>query len=161
MPGNRKQEPVEVSTRLEGLFARRNWKPLWLLYRLAGSWPDIVGPDVAARSEPSYLQKNILWVQVESSVLMHHLQSRKPALIEQIGRILPEAGITDIRWEMRAAQPMGKKRTSRSRAFPPLEPGEKEQFEGMAETVGDGNCRDALTRLWNAFHDMKPGKGQR
>lgn len=149
---DRHQDPRELSSSLPGLFALKNWSALWKIYTLVQNWAEIVGENVAKKSEPAYMQKDTLWVYVESSVLMQHLQSQKPLLLRQINELLPNADIKDIRWEMRPAGPPVKKHKEKRKPGHLPDPEERKAFEAMAATIEDRYCREALMKLWQSFY---------
>jgi len=79
-----KTKVVPVAEHLQGLFQKKNWQTLWQTYTLTRNWSKIAGPEIAQRSEPAYVRKNVLWVQVSDSVWMQHLHIVKPRLLEQV-----------------------------------------------------------------------------
>ena len=153
MSSNKKSDLTELSSSLQGLFTRKNWTTLWQTFTLAQKWPDIVGKNIAKKSEPAYIQKDTLWVYVESSVLMQHMQPQKLTLLEKINNLLPDADIQDIRWAMQPAKPGSKTQESARKTVSIPDPEERNAFEAMASTVEDKKCREALESLWRTFHN--------
>ena len=143
----------ELSSSLQGLFNRKNLSTLWQTYTLVQNWPEIVGKNVAKKSEPAYIQKNTLWVYVESSVLMQHMQPQKLALLEKINDFLPDADIRDIRWAMQPAQPVSKTTVATRKAVTQPNQEEQDAFKAMASTVEDEKCRKALQKFWQKSHN--------
>ena len=154
MVTDRNKDLPELSSSLQGLFSRKNWSTLWQTYTLVRKWPEVVGKNVAKKSEPAYIQKNTLWIYVQSSVLMQHMQPQKLTLLEKINSIIPEAGVQDIRWAMQPAKPAGKTATTITKTVSRANREEKAAFEAMASTVEDENCREALQKLWRTFHNI-------
>jgi hypothetical protein len=150
---NRNPGLPDLSSSLQGLFTRKNWSTLWQTYTLVQKWAAVVGKNVAKKSEPAYIQKNTLWVYVQSSVLMQHMQPQKLTLLEKINSILPDAGIQDIRWAMQPAKPVSKITKTFSKGTKLPDPEERDAFEAMASTVEDEKCREALQKLWRTFHN--------
>ena len=148
-----KKDVPDISSSLHGLFNRRNWSTLWQTYTLVRKWPDIAGKNIAKKSEPAYIQKDTLWVYVQSSVLMQHMQPQKLTLLEKINAILPEAGIKDIRWAMQPAKPADESTATVRRVIRRADPEEQDVFEAMASTVENEKCRDALKKLWKTYHE--------
>ncbi len=143
--------PLLLSSTLQRLFGHKNWHKQWEFFILAGKWPEVAGRDVAAQTSPAYIRKDVLWVYVRSSVWMQHMQTLKPGLIEQVRRVLPQAGITDIRWLM---EPVAYRPEEEGGARPAdrcLDPVQQKAFEESASTVEDKRCREALCRLWQVF----------
>jgi hypothetical protein len=67
-------------------------------YRIWGLWGDIVGDQVARRTQPERIKNRILFVRVSSSAWMHQLQTMKPLLMERIRKITKGEPIRDIRF---------------------------------------------------------------
>lgn len=151
---DRNKDLPELSSSLQGLFSRKNWSTLWQTYTLVRKWPEIVGKNVAKKSEPAYIQKNTLWIYVQSSVLMQHMQPQKLTLLEKINSIIPEAGVQDIRWAMQPARPVSETAETVTKTVNRPDPEEKDAFEAMASTVEDEKCREALQKLWRTFHNL-------
>ena len=143
----------ELSSSLQGLFNRKNLSMLWQTYTLIQNWPEIAGKNVAKKSEPAYIQKNTLWVYVQSSVLMQHMQPQKLTLLEKINDFLPDAEIQDIRWAMQPAQPVSETTTTVKKTV--IKPNQEEQdaFKAMTSTIEDEKCRKALQKLWQKSHN--------
>lgn len=152
MASNRNQELPELSSKLKDLFTHKNWSTLWQTYTLHRQWEQIVGKTIAKKSEPAYIQKDTLWVYVESSVLMQHMQPQKLALLKKINDLIPAIEILDIRWAMQPAIPdkvaSGKAKKTGNEATPE----ENDAFNAMTSTVEDSNCRKALQKLWQTYH---------
>lgn len=144
---------MELSSSLKGLFTRKSWSTLWQTYTLVRNWPEIAGKNIAKKSEPAYIQKNILWVYVQSSVLMQHMQPQKLTLLEKINNLLPDAGIQDIRWAMQPASPVRETTVVAREAVHRPDQEEQDAFNAMTSTVEDEKCRKALQKLWQTFHN--------
>lgn len=141
-----------MASQLQGLFGRRQWHVLWQAFTLAKNWREIVGKEIAARSEPASIQKNILWIHVRDSVWMQQLQAMKPQILDQVQRRFPEADIRDIRLRLRQAEPL-------AAASPPAgirkkksDPEQARAFARMTAIIENKECRDALYRLWLTLH---------
>ena len=150
---NKKPQDLEkVSHRLKDLFAHKNWSLLWQIFMLGQQWPSVVGKNVAKKSEPAYIQNDTLWIYVESSVLMQHLQPQKLSLLDKVREILPDAGIKDIRWAMRPAKPTDQKTASMESEIKKAAPEDKEDFDAIVSTLENKQCRDALQKLWKTYN---------
>ena len=147
------KDPARVSSRLRDLFTHKNWSTLWQTYTLVQQWPLIAGKNIAKKSEPAYIQNDTLWIYVESSVLMQHMQPQKLSLLEKINNVVPDAGIRDIRWAMQPAKPPGRPHYRESGSINRPDPEEKNAFEAMTTTLEDKKCRDALRKLWKTYYD--------
>ena len=145
------KELSSLASQLQGLFGRRQWHILWQSYTIARNWQELVGAQIAARSEPVCIQKNVLWVQVRDSVWMQQLQAMKPELLERVRQGFPEADIRDIRWRLQQAEPVVAARTGGGARRPP-DPEQARAFAAMTAIIDNKECREALNRLWLAFH---------
>jgi hypothetical protein len=149
----KKKDFTPLSSQLQGLFANKNWAMLWQTYKLAQKWAVIAGKDIAKKSEPAYIQNDILWVYVESSVLMQHMQIQKLQLLRKINDVVTDTKIEDIRWAMRPAENTAQPMHSTTRKRSVAAPEEKKAFDAMASTVEDKQCRDALKKLWDVYNN--------
>ncbi|HER63613.1 MAG TPA: DUF721 domain-containing protein [Desulfobacteraceae bacterium] len=153
MAADNKTKLPQLSSNLPELFNRRNWSLLWQTYILVRNWPEIVGKNIAKKSQPAYIQNDTLWVYVQSSVLMQHMQPQKPGLLEKIREMVPEAGIKDIRWAMQPATPDRETEETAPHTHAGPGPEEKKAFDEISSTVEDRKCREALRKLWRAYHN--------
>ena len=143
----------ELSSRLQGLFNHKNLSTLWQTYILVQNWSEIAGKNVAKKSEPAYIQKNTLWVYVQSSVLMQHMQPQKLTLLEKINKFLPDSDIQDIRWAMQPAQPASETTIAVKKTISKPNQEERDAFNAMASTIENEKCRKALQKLWHIYHN--------
>ena len=145
---------MEVSSSLQGLFSRKNLSTLWQTYTLVQKWSKIAGKTVAKKSEPAYIQNNTLWVYVQSSVMMQYMQQQKLTLLEQINNFLPDANIQDIRWAMQPAQTVSKTTVAARETISKPNQEEQNAFNAMTSTIEDENCRKALQKFWQKYHNL-------
>lgn len=147
-----KQELSRLASHLQALFGHRQWQTLWQAFTITRSWHEIVGKEIAGRSQPSCIQKNVLWVHVRDSVWMQHLQAMKPQLLERVQDAFPEAEIRDIRWRLQTAEPLVAAPRSGGRDQMKPDPEQARAFAQMTAIIDNKECRDALYRLWLTFH---------
>jgi hypothetical protein len=148
-----KQELSRLASHLQTLFGHRQWHTLWQAFTITRSWHEIAGKDIAARSQPACIQKNVLWVHVQDSVWMQQLQAMKPQLLERVQHAFPEADIRDIRWRLRTAEPLSPAAPRRGgRGIKKPDPEQARAFAQMTANIDNKECRDALYRLWLTFH---------
>ncbi|MFZ5798083.1 MAG: DUF721 domain-containing protein [Desulfobulbus sp.] len=147
----KKQELSPLSANLEGFFGRRQWHLLWQVFAITRNWPGIVGKEIADRSQPAYIQKNVLWVNVRDSVWMQQLHAMKPGILGRVQDAFPEAGIQDIRWRLGTAEPEAAAPRAGGRKKTP-DPEQASAFARMTSIIDNKECRDALNRLWRTFH---------
>jgi predicted nucleic acid-binding Zn ribbon protein len=146
-----KQELSRLAGHLQDFFGNRQWHTLWQAFTITQNWHQIVGPEIAGRSQPACIQKNVLWVHVRDSVWMQQLQAMKPRILECVQRGFPEAAILDIRWRLQTAEPLAAApRTGKGKIRP--DPEQARAFARMTAFIDNKECRDALNRLWLSFH---------
>lgn len=149
------KELSSLASHLQGLFGRRQWHVLWQAFTIAKNWQEIVGKEIAARSEPACIQKNTLWVHVRDSVWMQQLHAMKPQILEKVQRHFPEADIRDIRWRLQQAEPLATDNQANGRGKITPDPEQARAFAQMTAIIDNKECRDALYRLWLTFHQYQ------
>lgn len=147
-----KKEPEALSDSLHDLFIRKKWSTLWKTYTLSRKWMKIAGPEVAGKTEPAYIQNTVLWIYVENSVLMQHLQANKLRLLEKIHTELPDLNITDVRWAMQPVKPSVQSNPAPAGLQQKADPEAEAAFTDMTRTIENDQCREALQKLWLSFH---------
>lgn len=63
--GREPRDPTPVAEAVSQLVAERGWEERIALGRLRDRWAEIVGPQIAERSEPSRLEEGRLTIRVE------------------------------------------------------------------------------------------------
>ena len=147
-----KQDVIQLSSRFQELFAHKNWAMIWQIYLLVQKWAVLVGKDVAKKSEPAYIQNDVLWVYVDSSVLMQHMQTQKLQLLRKVNEAITGVEVKDIRWAMQPARQVVETMHAQTRKIRKPDPEEKKAFDAIASTVEDEQCRDALKKLWEVYN---------
>ena len=64
--------------------------------RLITAFPEIVGSGIAAHTKNVYIQKSILYVQMDSAVIRNELQMMRQSLIEHLNKQVGHETIKDI-----------------------------------------------------------------
>lgn len=138
-----------LGSSLSSVFSAKNWTSQWRLFRLVEDWPTIVGTEIGRLTSPAFFRRDVLWIFVQDSAWMQHLQFIKIDLLTRVNRVLQENPITDIRWLLPPQIPQ-----IAERHLPephPVNPEQEQMFEGMAESVRNQDCREALRHLWQIF----------
>lgn len=152
MKKRRNSPPNDLSSLgslLPAVYSTKQWKNQWLLFRLVRDWPTIVGAEIARLTAPAFFRQDVLWIFVQDSAWMHHMQFIKLDLLVRVNQSLTEKPITDIRWLL---QPETPRVPERRQSEPhPVYPEQERAFRGMAEGVANQECREALQRLWRMF----------
>ncbi len=149
--------PRLLGRQMEQLYRNRGWHHPWQIFALVRDWEKIAGPEIAARTMPAYLRRDVLWVYVRSSAMMQHVQMLKPHLIGEVNRRLVDLRISDIRWMLEPADLPAPEEGHWRPADPMPDPDREEVFRRMASTVADPECREALLALWRSFQ-RGPGR---
>ncbi len=145
----KKGDLIALGNLFSGVYSTKKWTNQWRLFRLAQDWPAIVGVEVARLTTPAFFRRETLWIHVQDSAWMHHLQFIKVDLLARINRDLAEQPLSDIRWQLQALPPPPPERYL---APPHAINGEQEQsFCRLTESIANQECREALQRLWRTF----------
>jgi predicted nucleic acid-binding Zn ribbon protein len=125
---------MDLDTKLEGY-------RIWLL------WRDIVGEQVAQRTQPERLRNRILFVRVSSSTWMQQLQTMKPMMLEKIHKVIRGAAIRDIRFSLGeilppipASQEIQSETESHETCLSP-------EMEGHLRQIGDMELRNLIRNI--------------
>jgi hypothetical protein len=145
----KKSDLASLENTLSEVYSNKKWNNQWRLFRLSKDWPIIVGKEVAQLTTPAFFRKDVLWIFVQDSAWMQHMQYIKLDLLERINRVLTEQAITDIRWQL---QPVTLPPPERFLPEPhAVDPEQERSFRSMTEGVSNPECREALQRLWHIF----------
>jgi len=139
---------------LAAVYSSKKWQRQWRLFRLAQDWPTIVGTEIGRLTAPAFFRQDVLWIFVQDSAWMQHMQYIKLDLLNRLNRVLAEQPLTDIRWLLQPSLPP---RRERQKAEPlPVSPQQDQRFRAMVESVANPECRQALQRLWQTL-GIDPG----
>ncbi|WAB82321.1 DciA family protein [Microcella daejeonensis] len=84
---------------LEGMTRRMGWASPLAKGELLLDWPDLVGPDVAAHSQPVGIEDEVLTVQCDSTAWATQLRLMRAEILTTILRRYPDAQVTSIRFD--------------------------------------------------------------
>ncbi|MFA7348677.1 MAG: DUF721 domain-containing protein [Desulfurivibrionaceae bacterium] len=150
----------EKITRIDSLFAelfkKRQWDKRLALHAVFRNWPQVVGAEIAERTEPRVIRGTVLWIAVSDSVWMQQLHLQKQALLEHINaNVRGSEKISDIRFQIDAA--LGEEKMAVDVPAPvaspkPIDPEEQKSFEGLLGAIGDAELRTRLLALWRKAH---------
>lgn len=145
----KKGDLASLENTLSEVYSNKKWNNQWRLFRLSKDWPIIVGKEVAQLTTPAFFRKDVLWIFVQDSAWMQHMQYIKLDLLERINRVLTEQPVTDLRWQLQPVTlPPPKRFIPEPHA---VDPEQERSFRSMAEGVPNQECREALQRLWHIF----------
>lgn len=152
---NKKFDLQHLSSNLQNVFCSKDWHLLWKTYKLVERWPEVAGKAVAEKSMPAYVQKKILWIYVSDSIWMQQLHTRKTLLLEKVREFNRGLDVEDIRWLLLPDSGLKEENKKDIRRPGKINPAERKEFEEIASSVKNEQCRDALCKLWRAYHEKK------
>jgi len=76
--------------------AMRHWKPILPNERAVEAWKTLLGSGVGEYTRNVYLKRNVLYVQLSSSVLRAELQMNKQNLIDKLNEAAEMDVVKDI-----------------------------------------------------------------
>ena len=138
----------QLSNTLFRVYSGKKWTPQWGLYQLVRNWQQVVGSQVAQLTTPAYFRHDVLWIFVQNSAWMQHMQYVKLDLLERVNKALEGRKVSDIRWLLQSGVPVEDERQVLS--LSPIDPLQEQAFCRMAETVASAECREALCGLWKS-----------
>jgi predicted nucleic acid-binding Zn ribbon protein len=95
--------PERIGEILSRLFAARGWGRQQDRLRLERAWAEAAGADYASQSRVASLRRNVLEVEVKSSVLLQELaQFHKRRLLAALRQALAGVTIADVRFRVGA-----------------------------------------------------------
>jgi predicted nucleic acid-binding Zn ribbon protein len=68
-------------------------------YEAINKWEEIVGPTIAAVTEPERISHGTLVVRVNSSVWKYELTMRKAEILEKVREKIGTVDVKDIQWK--------------------------------------------------------------
>jgi hypothetical protein len=145
----KKGEPTPVADLLTNVYAKQQWKKQWRLFHLVREWPTIVGREVGRLTMPAFFRQETLWIYVQDSAWMHHLQFIKLDLLKRINQALDDQPISDIRWQLQPELPSVPEHLAP--APHAVDPKNERSFQQMTQCITNQECREALQRLWHHF----------
>jgi hypothetical protein len=132
------------------VYALKQWTGPWRLFGLVQDWPAIVGAEVARLTTPAFFRRDVLWIYVQDSAWMHHLQFVKADLITRINQHLQDRPISDLRWQLQPAQPVPPQSVA-SPSCLVIDRDREQDFQQLSASITNPECREALRHLWRCF----------
>jgi predicted nucleic acid-binding Zn ribbon protein len=93
------RDPRGLGAVLDNLTVDLGWTSTLAKSSLLVSWPDIVGPDIAARTSPVAIEDNTLTVSCESTAWATQLRLMSTDILTKILQSFPEADVSSIRFQ--------------------------------------------------------------
>lgn len=136
---------------LKTLYAEKSWQGQWDLFLLVRKWEAVVGKELAKVTIPAYFRHNVLWIYVDNSAWMQHVQLSKPKLLAQVNATLSPRNISDLRWLLRPVSEQEPRSVVAPKPKKEISPKREKAFREMVSTVEDEQCRKALLQLWKSY----------
>lgn len=92
------REPRGIDDVLVNLTRSMGWESPLAKSELLVAWPELIGPEVAAHTEPTSVEDGLLTVRCDSTAWAQQLRSMRNAVLERIAERHPAAGIESVRF---------------------------------------------------------------
>jgi predicted nucleic acid-binding Zn ribbon protein len=86
----------KIDAVLSSLLTQKKWRQGLLEAKLRLMWPELVGPEIAARTEPKKIYRNELIIHCDHDVWRTELQYLKPELLKRIAEGMGEGVVKEI-----------------------------------------------------------------
>lgn len=130
----------------QGLTGKLNSYRIWQL------WPSIVGPQIAARTQPLRLRDQVLEVRVDHPVWMQQLQLMKPQLLQRLNQQLGSDTIKDIYLRRGRLAPSSSNEPDNAppplRNAPPVTTEDQKRIENSLQSVTDDAVKNGLRHIF-------------
>lgn len=133
----------EMRHLLQRVFRDRQQEPLLRLGLLRQHWAGVVGPELAARTQPHRLEGATLWIATPDACWAYELQFFKSELLASVQAFLESRAVTDLRFRAVPAEagPTGSAGGTSPPAGPPPEPA---PMAGGSASAGAGLVAQAF-----------------
>ncbi|MGQ0810162.1 MAG: DUF721 domain-containing protein [Nitrospiraceae bacterium] len=139
-----------VSTILAGVAQRHGLDQKLLEFRLRRQWPEIVGPQIAAHTQPDQIRFKKLYLLVKNSVWLYQLTFLKPDLLEKVNAAAGAPVVTDVVLRLgeipSAARALSDAIDSEGLSLPPTQQS-IDEAAAHAGAVQDADLRAHLTAI--------------
>jgi predicted nucleic acid-binding Zn ribbon protein len=99
LPFSPGRDPRGLDAVLDNLTHELGWKAPLAQSDVIVGWPELVGPDIAARTIPLGISENVLTVQCESTAWATQLKLMSTDVLTKLIQTYPESGISAIRFQ--------------------------------------------------------------
>jgi len=95
-----KHKPEKIGEILARLVAQRGYARVTVDTNLADVWKSAAGEMIAQYTRAGGIRRGALEILVANSTLVQELGYQKQALLEKLGRLLPDEKIKDLRFKV-------------------------------------------------------------
>ena len=92
------RDPAGLGGVLDGMTQQLGWNSPLARGELLSTWPDLVGPEIAAHSTPASIDDGVLVVQCDSTAWATQLRLMRVEIVTQILQRHPEAGVSNVKF---------------------------------------------------------------
>jgi len=148
MVWSKKKKEKDISGVLPTLMRERGWEKQLDLYSIFPCWQQLVGEDVSEHAHPLKIVRGTLWLEVENSSWLQHLQYQKIELLDILNQSLRLTRLSDIKMALPVGEKEGEKVPDRVVSFVPPQRDKIAAFEQQVGCIADEKCREALMQFW-------------
>ncbi len=94
------RNPKQIGSVLSELMARRGFTWVRSAEAYGAAWQEAAGPLAAKYTRVGSLRRGTLEVVAANSTLVQELGYQKPAILKTLARLLPDAGIKNVRFRI-------------------------------------------------------------
>ena len=140
-----------------------------LMSRLERHWEEIVGPQLAAVTQPDKIRSQVLFVTVSDAIWLQQMMFYQSQVLHNIRDVLGEVAISRLHFALASSPlrpPASSGKASRSGTSEPdvppvtdagrLTSAEEELVRSGTEGIADPELRDAIQRAWR--RDWQAGR---
>ncbi|MCK5515717.1 MAG: DUF721 domain-containing protein [Desulfobulbaceae bacterium] len=144
----KKKKAKVIAGVLPTLMRERGWEKQLDLHSIFPRWPELAGKEVSDHAQPLKIVRGTLWLEVENSSWLQHLQYQKFELLDILNQSLRMSRLSDIKMVLPVKKKESGQRPGRSVSF--VSPDEKKiaAFEQQLSCIADEKCREALMQFW-------------
>lgn len=92
------RDPLSVGATIDSLTEQLGWTEPLAQHELFARWAEVVGPEVAAHSQPTVLEDGVLTVGCDSTSWATQLKLLRHEIAAQLSREIPAARVENIRF---------------------------------------------------------------
>jgi hypothetical protein len=148
MVWQKKKKEKIIAGVLPSLVRERGWEKQLDLHSIFPRWKELVGGEVGDHAQPLKIVRGILWLEVENSSWLQHLQYQKFELLDILNQSLRLSRLSDIKMVLPVEKRESAEKPDRSVSFVKPDEDKIAAFEQQVNCIADEKCREALMQFW-------------
>ncbi|MGI9570435.1 MAG: DUF721 domain-containing protein [Desulfobulbia bacterium] len=160
MVWQKKNKDKGVAAVLPKLMRERGWEKQLDLHSIFPRWQELVGDEVSDHAHPLKIVRGTLWIEVENSSWMQHLQYQKIELLDLLNQSLRLTRLSDIKMVLPVGKKGSAKEPEHSVSFVSPDEAKIAAFEQQVSCIADEKCREALMQFWYLSQACKVKGGE-